>query len=104
LFPARATLSKQTAAALRSIIGECRATLLYENFQQADANSPGTIQSSGLVAGRVMTVEVVGGTDYRVVFQPGVLATHSAVLPADIGMTGVTAQPSKYVYQLKLTQ
>lgn len=104
LFPARATLSKKSAEALKAIIGECRSVLLYENFTQPDPNSPGRIQSSGLVAGRVMAVQELGGMNYRLFFQPGVLATHSAVLPTDLGMVGVTAQASKYVYQLKLTQ
>ena len=104
LFPARVTLSKPTADALKSIVGECRAVLLYENFQQGDPNAYGTIQSSGLVAGRVMAVQESDGMNYRLVFQPGVLATHSAVLPSDLGMAGVTAHASKYVYQLKLTQ
>lgn len=103
-FPARATLSKPAAEALRMIIGECRAVMLFENFTQPDANAPGRIQSSGLVAGRVMAVQELGGMNYRLVFQPGVLATHSAVLPSDVGMVGVTAHASRYVYQLKLTQ
>ena len=103
-FSARASVSKQTAAALKSIAGECRAALLYENFVQTERTAPGTIQSSGLVAGRVMAVEETDGANYKITFQPGVLATHAAVLPADLGMVGVTAQASKYVFQLKLTQ
>lgn len=104
LFSAKATMSKPAAEALKTIVGECRAVMLYENFTQTDQNGSGTIQSSGLVAGRVMAVQESGGMNYRLVFQPGVLATHSAVLPSDLGMAGVTAQASKYVYQLKLTQ
>lgn len=103
-FGARASVSKQTAAALKSIIGQCRAALLFENFNQPERSGMGTIQSSGLVAGRVMAVEEMDGASYRITFQPGVLATHSAVLPSDLGMVGVTAQASKYIYQLKLTQ
>ena len=104
VFPARATLSQQSAVAFKSIVGECRAVLLYENLTQAEPSSPITIQSSGLVAGRVMAVQESSGMSYQLVFQPGVLATHSAVLPSDLQMAGVTAQASKYVYQLKLTQ
>lgn len=103
-FPARATVTKQTAAALQSTIGECRAVMLYLNIPSADPSSMPRIQSAGLVAGRVMAVRQTDGTNYQVVFQPGVLATHSAVLPTDLGIVGGTAQASKYVYQMKLTQ
>ncbi len=103
-FPAVRSVTKKSAAALQAIIGECRAALLYQNFTQPDRNAPGHIESAGLVAGRVMAVELSGGMNWRLVFQPGVLATHSAVLPADLGLVGVTAPANKYVYQLKLTQ
>ena len=104
VFSARGTVNKQIAAALSSTIGECRAVMLYLNVPSADASAMPRIQSAGLVAGRVMAVQLQDGMNYQVVFQPGVLATHSAVLPNDLGIVDGTAQASKYVYQMKLTQ
>lgn len=104
MFPARSTLSKTSAAALKEIMGECRGVLLYQSgAPTADQNSL-RIQSAGLVAGRVMAVEELGGGEYRLVFQPGVLATRSAVRPADLGIADSGAAANPYVYQLKLTQ
>ncbi len=104
VFVAQASISNESADALKSIMGECRCVLLYQNL--ATSGDPGQyrIQSAGLVAGRVMAVQVIGGAEYRLIFQPGVLATRSAVRPADVGLADVSATANPYIYQLKLTQ
>jgi tRNA (Thr-GGU) A37 N-methylase len=102
-FTARTTISKQPAAALKAIVGECRGVLLYRNLTVTPDKSSVRIQSAGLVAGRVMAVQPTQGGDYQLVFQPGVLATRSAVRPTDVGMTDAAAA-NTYIYQLRLTQ
>lgn len=104
MFPARPVISKTSAAALKAIVGECRGVLLYQGgTSTADKNSI-RIQSAGLVAGRVMAVRELGGGEYQLVFQPGVLASRSAVRPADLGIADAGASANPYIYQLKLTQ
>jgi hypothetical protein len=94
-LPCTAELDGDVAAALDSMTGRCRACLLYENATGDDAGC-GSLQISGLVAGRVMAVRT--GTDGtpEIVFQPGVLATRCAVLAPQ-------AAANRYIYKLHLT-
>jgi hypothetical protein len=104
LFHARCLISKTSAAAVRTILGECRGAMLYQSVVATNDKNSCRIQSAGLVAGRVMAVQDLGSGKYQLVFQPGVLATRSAVLPADLGLATTDAAANPYLYQLKLTQ
>lgn len=104
MFSARPTISKASGAALKEIAGECRGVLLYQSGAPAADKKSLRIQSAGLVAGRVMAVQELGGGEYQLVFQPGVLASRSAVRPADLGIADAGASANPYIYQLKLTQ
>lgn len=104
MFPARSLVSKTSAAALKEILGECRGVLLYQGGASTGDQNSLRIQSAGLVAGRVMAVQELGGGEYRLVFQPGVLASRSAVRPADLGLTDTEAPANPYIYQMKLTK
>lgn len=104
LFPARSTVSKTSADALKQIIGQCRGIMLYLDSPTTAGSTSQRIMSAGFAAGRVMAVKEQGGGEVTLVFQPGVLATRTAVRPVDLGMADVDAAANKYLYQMKLTQ
>lgn len=104
VFLAQSAITNPTADALNAILGECRGAMLYQNMPTTGDRSQLRIQSAGLVAGRVVAVQVTDAGKYQIVFQPGVLASRSAVRPSDMGMADADVAASPYIYQLKLTQ
>lgn len=86
------------ASYLQPHLGECRIVFLYEQL------AGDTLKCSGIAAGRIMSVTQAGQGGLKLVFQPGVLTTRTAVLVND-GLTTVAfpATANKYVYKLHLT-
>lgn len=127
MFKAAQSVRAECLGAMKEIIGQCRVVMLFQEEWAAGNDGWGQIQSAGMVAGRIMAVVEQPGQSPQIVFQPGVLATRSAMLisdlddptisPATTGTTSVatsvvTKEPglnlvvpaNKYLYQLKLTQ
>lgn len=118
---AQRTFSEGTVGALREVVGQCRAVALF-NDEAADVTEGWSrVQVGTLVAGRVMAVIQPPGQELQVVFQPGVLATRSALVMSEIqeqtaasdadtaGVTNsnvpnIQVPESKYLYQMKLTR
>lgn len=86
------------ASYLQPHLGECRIVFLYEQL------AGGKLKCSGIAAGRMMSVTQAGNGGLKMVFQPGVLTTRTAVLVND-GLTTAAfpATANKYVYKLHLT-
>ena len=107
----RLTLSPLRA--LNALQGECRICLLYQESTKEGYSTPGTVTCVGLVAGRVMQVIPSQNKASRIVFQPGVIVTRTAILP-ELQFSAHHRKPprrewlnpfeNKYVYKTSLTQ
>lgn len=86
--------------ALREVLGQSRVVLLYDREVGDKRASVASLQISGMVAGRVMSVRELSSCECEVVFQPSVMATRSAVT-VEGSLTG--CQKNKYVANLRLT-
>jgi hypothetical protein len=105
-----AVLGTDVGWGLEQVVGECRVCLLYDECQATGSRGYGSVRAVGLVAGRVMAVQNSDDGSCRVVFQPGVLATRTAVLaegesPAGDGLGDAERRllENPYVYKLHLT-
>lgn len=91
---------------LAATTGQKRICLLYTQHQATGRLGSGRIRCTGMVAGRVMAVSARAGGACRIVFQPGVLTTRTAILadrqPTTSGDRRTLANP--YIYKLHLTQ
>jgi len=99
-----AVIADETAQALAGMVGQKRLALLYSTVS-AQGGDRGQAALSRLVAVRIMQVDVDGSGAIRVVIQPTVLATRTALLgdPQDlIGLRDEDGNP--YVYKLSLTR
>ncbi len=86
---------------LRSMIGQPRVCLLYDQADTA-ANSPvAQLHCVGFVAGRVMTVTEVSAGTIEMVFQPTVMTSRSVVVAEEEDVSEVPK--NRYLYKLRLT-
>lgn len=97
--------------ALRSVVGQKRVCLLYDQVEDSGRGPTAQLRVSGLIAGRVMSVRELSHDECELIFQPTVLATRSAVLAAEAG-DSTSALPhtdsqrraeNKYLFKLRLT-
>ena len=88
-------------SALRKVIGQCRVVLLYDREVGDSQASVASLQISGMVAGRVMSVRELSDSECEIVFQPAVIATRSAVTATKDMESG--CEKNKYVANLRLT-
>ena len=87
--------------ALRKVLGQSRVVLLYDR-EVGDARAHvASLQVSGMVAGRVMSVREISDCECEIVFQPAVLATRSAVTSS--GDSDSSGEKNKYIANLRLT-
>lgn len=102
-----AILGTDELAALRRMTGEVRICLLYLDETGTNGQPAGDrVQCIGLVAGRVMQVNRSSGKAPRIIFQPGVLTTRTAIIaggPLDSSRSNGTTT-NDYIYKLSLTQ
>lgn len=98
--------------ALRALDGECRICLLYQQSTKEGNSTPGSVTCVGIVAGRVMQVIPSPNKASKIIFQPGVIVTRTAILP-DVKFTNqrrpnrrewLNPFENKYVYKTSLTQ
>ena len=72
-----------TPRVLEETIGQCRILFLYENFLANGRSGAGRIEISRPVAGRVLSVEVLQDDGCKLIIQPGVMTTRTAILTDD---------------------
>lgn len=100
-------IGREPAAALRSMTGRCRICLLYTGYEAERRGAPGRVRCAGMAAGRVMDVSRSPNGAVRIVFQPGVLTTRTALLawPDDPAAGDAEAAfRNPYIYKLRLTR
>lgn len=108
-----ARLTIDPLRALAALQGECRICLLYQESTKEGYSTPGTVTCVGLVAGRVMQVIPSPNKASKIVFQPGVIVTRTAILP-ELQFSASHRKPprkewlnpyeNKYIYKTSLTQ
>lgn len=97
--------SSRTLGALEGIIGQCRICLLYENFQPSMGRRYGHADCTRLIAGRVMDMQSCHQGMMEIIFQPGVIATRTALLAdADGDPHSGSCEENRYIFKLCLTQ
>ena len=104
-----------TPRLLEETIGQCRILFLYENFLANGRSGAGRIEISRPVAGRVLSVEVLQGDGCKLIIQPGVMTTRTAILidddagsnsdwPDRRGSADNSEQvANRYIYKLQIT-
>lgn len=102
--PARACHHHEAWRCLDNVIGECRVCLLYFDLEQPKRGQPHKVRCVAPIAGRVMRVDRDDKHRPMIVFQPGVLATRTAVLASECGVSGKDVVRNAYLYKLSLTQ
>lgn len=108
VLPAMFQIPGDVGSALQELAGECRIILLYmPNQNEKGESNNQSVRCVGFAAGRVLHVNGAGGSGCELVFQPGVIATHAAVLSDEAnGSTGTDTRASTgnpYIYRLQLT-
>lgn len=86
---------------LRNVIGQSRVVFLYDREVGDSRASVASVQVSGMVAGRVMSVRELSHCECEIVFQPAVMATRFAVTSAS--QSDSKCEKNKYVANLRLT-
>lgn len=89
------------ASALRKVVGQSRVVFLYDREVGDAKASVASLQISGMVAGRVLSVRELSDCECEIVFQPAVMATRSAVMATGSADSG--CEKNKYVANLRLT-
>jgi hypothetical protein len=102
--PARACQHQDAWRSLDHVIGECRVCLLYVDLEQPRRGKPHRVRCLVPIAGRVLRVDRDGKNRPLIVFQPGVLATRTAVLASEYGLAEKDVVRNAYLYKLSLTQ
>ena len=102
--PARACQHHDAWRSLDHVIGECRVCLLYVDLEQPRRGKPHRVRCLVPIAGRVLHVDRDGKNRPLIVFQPGVLATRTAVLASEYGLAEKDVVRNAYLYKLSLTQ
>lgn len=93
---------------LRSVAGQSRICLLYDRAE-SEPNSPvARLHCVGFVAGRVMSVRDVSGSECEFVFQPAVMTSRSAIVASEVrgSLSAAEAESvprNRYLYKLRLT-
>lgn len=103
------SLGRDELEAFSQMIGECRICLLYAEETGNDGKpTPDRARCVSLVAGRVLQVIRESGRAPRIVFQPGVVTTRTAVIAernvSSDSETKKTEQTNEYIYKLSLTR
>jgi hypothetical protein len=102
--PARACQHQDAWRSLDNVIGECRVCLLYVDLEQPRRGRPHRVRCVVPIAGRVLRVDRDKKNRPVIVFQPGVLATRTAVLASECGVSKQDVVRNAYLYKLSLTQ
>ena len=97
--------------ALRQMIGQPRACLLYDRAEVSSNSQVAQLRCIGFVAGRVMSATELSGNVIEIVLQPTVMTSRSAVVASEVsGATGSSAADdscdvanNRYLYKLRLT-
>jgi hypothetical protein len=104
-----------TPRVLTELIGQCRILFLYENFLATGRSGAGRIEISQVVAGRVLSVELLEDDGCELIIQPGVMTTRTALLAGeDYGskkdrrgkrdrQNGSEKMANRYIYKLQIT-
>lgn len=93
---------------LHTAVGQPRICLLYDQHQPEGRAGLGSVRCIGLVAGRVMAIQVIDSETTEIVFQPTVMATRSAMLATDKSADDNNIPPvvasHRYIYKIHRTQ
>ncbi len=110
LVPMKAScvVASPVARGLAAMIGQPRICPLYINHTSYGKQGQGKVQLAGLVAGRVMSVKAISGTETEIIFQPTLLTTRTALLPNNRLTNSNDEQnnrtiKNRYIYKLYLT-
>lgn len=108
---ANSELTTALTAALEPQIGECRICLLYLPISNPAGEAiAGQARCTGVAAGRVMQIVREKDKPPRIVFQPGVLVTHTAITATDPDAGELDPAEecrdttNNYIYKLRLTR
>lgn len=103
VFPALNTLGGAITDALRAVTGQQRIVLLFDGVSVGRGTA--RVNCVSAVAGRVMSVDTAAGNGCRIVFQPTVLTTRTAVLSRETVTQGPPDRfVNTYICKLQLTQ
>ncbi len=100
--------SQLTQAEIRDLsatVGECRIFCLYQPREQLGSSQLTRIRLTRLVSGRIMSVSPATDRNIRIVVQPGIVITRTALLavaPGDEADSNVS--PNPYIYKIHITQ
>jgi len=100
------------------MIGQCRICFLYDQVTASSQKYDGTAECKNLVAGRIMAVQRTDNQTTRIILQPAVMTTRTAILAQpqadssaalskrDQKQTADSLKPvtNKYIYKLYLTR
>ena len=99
-----AAFGSDVASLLRPTIGWPRIILLYSKHTPTNGAGLGTVRTVEPAAGRVMDVRTNDDGTTRILFQPTVVTTRTAVLSTEHDSDAVRLlTPNKYIYKLQLT-
>ncbi|HBL42400.1 MAG TPA: hypothetical protein DDZ90_03290, partial [Planctomycetaceae bacterium] len=104
--------------AFQAMIGQCRICFLYDQVTASSQKYDGTADCTKLVAGRIMAVQRTDNQTTRIILQPAVMTTRTAILAQpqadpsaalstrDLKQTADSLKPvtNKYIYKLYLTR
>jgi len=104
--------------AFQAMIGQCRICFLYDQVTASSQKYDGTAECKNLVAGRIMAVQRTDNQTTRIILQPAVMTTRTAILAQpqadssaalskrDQKQTADSLKPvtNKYIYKLYLTR
>lgn len=97
---AKFRLPSRDVKSLSAIGGEARLLLLYSERPVPGPNEQAQVRCEGLVAGRIMNIEHQTGQPVRIILQPAVVATRTALASDE---QHVVRKPNPYLYHLSLT-
>jgi hypothetical protein len=104
-----------TPRVLTELIGQCRILFLYDNFLATGRSGTGRIEISQVVAGRVLSVELLEDDGCELIIQPGVMTTRTALLAGESDgsikdrrrkrdrQDGTEKLTNRYIYKLQIT-
>lgn len=97
---AKFRLASRDVKSLSALGGEARLLLLYSERPAPGPNEQAQVRCEALVAGRIVNIEHQTGQPVRIILQPAVVATRTAIASDE---EHVVRKPNPYLYHLSLT-
>ncbi|MFN0199669.1 MAG: hypothetical protein ACKVT0_23185 [Planctomycetaceae bacterium] len=101
----KSQLAQAELRVLSATVGECRIFCLYQPLTQTGFSKLTRIRLTRLVGGRIMSVSQATDRNVRIVVQPSIVITRTALLAAAPGdEADCNVPPNPYIYKIHITQ